>query len=434
MRFMPVDSRPRFPNRLVAKAALLAGVVLSLGTVSTSADDGVATLYASSRSGPELPFEHVRESRIAPSEASSPETSSTTRSFRSRPLEKTILFINGQLVAPPLVVTTEQTRVLVNDVELPIDEHFRQMLWETLLGDGDFDSEDAETMPDDEFGERRRSRKRRRSGGAGLAFASRDAGGDAGLGANAQKTAEAVVSWLECGNAITVVFSGQPTAYFPMTAGGLELLTALQSQGKDRASLDEVLKRLPSDVDSDIYLNWIAAYEASPTLDGLAAKYVDLIRDVESRNQSATAAVSRLRAMSYPMSVVGLLLSVFAFGHVVSNKPPSRFAPVSDELTPEIREMVNRCLLLVVALSLLDLIWTILASQANQMTELNPMGREFIQDPALLGVFKSVMTGIGVGLLFVLKQHRIAQTAAWWACMILTLLTMRWLTFNSMFA
>ncbi len=68
------------------------------------------------------------------------------------------------------------------------------------------------------------------------------------------------------------------------------------------------------------------------------------------------------------------------------------------------------------------------------MTELNPMGREFIQDPALLGVFKFVMTGIGVGLLFVLKQHRIAQTAAWWACMILTLLTMRWLTFNSMFA
>ena len=430
MRFMPVDSRPRLPHRLVAKAALVAGAVLSLSTVSTSADDGVETLFASTRGSSELSVEHVREARIAPSEASSPETSSTVRPFRSRSVEKTILFINGQLVAPPLVVTTEQTRVLVNDVELPIDEDFRQLLRETLSSDGDSDSEDAEMMPDDELVERRRSRKRRRSADGGPAYASRDAG----FGANTQETAEAVASWLECGNAITVVFSAQPTAYLPMTAGGLELLTALQSRGRDRKCLDEVLKRLPAEVDPDVYVDWITAFEASPVLDGLVAKHAELISEAESRNQSAVAAVSRLRTMSYPMSVVGLLLSVFAFGHVVSNKPPNRFAPASGELTPETREMVNRCLLLVVALSLLDLIWTILASQANQMTELNPLGREFIQNPALLGAFKFVMTGVGVGLLFALKQHRIAQTAAWWACMILTLLTMRWLTFNSMFA
>jgi hypothetical protein len=434
MRFIPVGSRPVLPGRHIAKSALLAGVVLSLTMVPTTADDAVVTLFAPTRTSSELPLDQVRGARIELPEAPASETSGEHREFRSEPIKRTVLFVNGQLVAPPLVVTTEQSRVLVNGVELSIDKAFRRALGDTPSIGGDSGLDLAETMPDDESGERRRSRKRRSSADADFAIASDDADDEAAVATTTWKTAEAVTSWLDSGNGVAVVFEGQQPTWFIMTNGGLELLTALQSRGKDRVSMDFVLKQLQSGVNSDIYLNWITGFETSPTLDGLVAKNAELISETESRNQSATAAIIRLRVLSYPMSVVGLLLSVFAFGHVVSNKPPNRFAPSVAELTPETREMVNRCLLLVVALSILDLIWTILASQANQMAELNPMGREFIRNPALLGAFKFVMTGIGVGLLFALKQHRIAQTAAWWACMILTLLTMRWLTFNSMFA
>ena len=87
----------------------------------------------------------------------------------------------------------------------------------------------------------------------------------------------------------------------------------------------------------------------------------------------------------------------------------------------------------VAVLSALDLIWTILASQAGRMREMNPFGSGLIEDPLLLIAFKVGMIGAAIAMLFVLRRHRQAQVGAWWACLICTLLTVRWLTFNSMF-
>ena len=75
---------------------------------------------------------------------------------------------------------------------------------------------------------------------------------------------------------------------------------------------------------------------------------------------------------------------------------------------------------------------TIMTSQAGQMREVNPFGNSLIQNPALLALFKIGATGLSIGLLFGLRKYRRAQVAAWWACLILTILALRWLTFNSM--
>ncbi len=83
-------------------------------------------------------------------------------------------------------------------------------------------------------------------------------------------------------------------------------------------------------------------------------------------------------------------------------------------------KIVTRSLILVVALSLLDLVWTLLASQAGTMRELNPVGGRLIDDPAKLIAFKVAMTGLAAGLIFKLRYYRRAQLASWWACLILT--------------
>ena len=94
----------------------------------------------------------------------------------------------------------------------------------------------------------------------------------------------------------------------------------------------------------------------------------------------------------------------------------------------------NEGFVFVVALSLLDLVWTLLVSQAGTMRELNPVGGRLIDDPVKLVAFKVAMTGLAAGLIFKLRYYRRAQLASWWACLILTLLIVRWLTFNSMLA
>ena len=67
------------------------------------------------------------------------------------------------------------------------------------------------------------------------------------------------------------------------------------------------------------------------------------------------------------------------------------------------------------------------------MKELNPLGAALIDDPLALIALKAGATFLAITLLFMLRQHRVAQQGAWWGCLICTLLTVRWLTFNSMF-
>lgn len=85
------------------------------------------------------------------------------------------------------------------------------------------------------------------------------------------------------------------------------------------------------------------------------------------------------------------------------------------------------------ALSAMDLVWTIFASQTGAMSELNPLGSLLIHDPWVLFAVKLGVTSLSVGLLFMLRRQPLAQQASWWSCLLLTLLTARWLTFQSMF-
>ena len=94
---------------------------------------------------------------------------------------------------------------------------------------------------------------------------------------------------------------------------------------------------------------------------------------------------------------------------------------------------MQRCLLLIAAYSLFDLIATVMALKTGHVEELNPLGVGLILAPAALAAFKVSATCLGTGLLWKLKNYHGAQVASWWLCMILTLVTVRWVTVQSLF-
>ena len=154
-------------------------------------------------------------------------------------------------------------------------------------------------------------------------------------------------------------------------------------------------------------------------------------RAVEERNLAEIAARKLLSSSSYPLTIFGMLLVVIAFGNLLSNEAP---LDIQSSESPVMDRRVKIFIMLIAAFSVLDLIWTLLASRANALTELNPIGSQLIHNPIGLLAFKTLVTVGVIGILFVLRGHRVAQRGAWWACLICTLVTVRWLTFNSMFA
>lgn len=479
------------PSRFVVTVACVAAaLVVGSPPAGRGADpDGGLPLLSSTGTSSTFPTPWASTGHSAQESLGGSRPDAAPATYTSDEIDDTLVFLNGRFIAPPFVVSSAGDQVLVNGIEFPTDEvvlrslrqagllaperfgsrrgrnleisghrwgRFREprMQFDTDAeeaeeeeAEDEFDEDDEDTGFDGEDGEEPDDVAQDRDDGAddredsdGTAVPpeasvrneSKSPGQPQAFSLSPARLARAIATVLDCGHSVCVVFSRQPFTCLSLTNGGLELLKALQSRGRDLQAAAYALNRVSPDIDRDVWDTWIATFRTSSEFDAVTQQAIDLINGVEAKNSRSRAAVERLRSMTYPLSVIGLMLTVFSFGHVVSHKPPTRYTPVSDEHALETQVMVHRSLILVVALSLLDLVWTILASQANQMVELNPFGRALIHDPILLSGFKFAMTGFAVTLLFVLRSHRVAQTASWWACMILTLLTMRWLALTSM--
>jgi hypothetical protein len=161
-----------------------------------------------------------------------------------------------------------------------------------------------------------------------------------------------------------------------------------------------------------------------------ARAYVNKSNQIETDNRSQADKVRLLDQVAYPLSSVGMFLVVLATGQLLSVRPPQR-----DELHLESSEASSntvRFATMIVAFSILDLVWTILASHDGSMKELNPFGARLISDPVMLVSFKLATTFASVGILLYLRRFHRVTLASWWLCLVLTLLTARWLTFNSL--
>ena len=177
-------------------------------------------------------------------------------------------------------------------------------------------------------------------------------------------------------------------------------------------------------------LNQVALDEESKQT---IAEYFDSQEQANATQKKASNAIRSLETIAYPLTTLGMLLSVYAVGHLLLYRPsPTAHSGETDD-SVEMKKMVRTSLILLIIFSGMDLVWTILAHSAGQMRELNPIGNQLIANPVNLAAFKVTATAVAVALLFTLRRFKRAQLATWWACLVLTMLTIRWVALNSMF-
>lgn len=136
------------------------------------------------------------------------------------------------------------------------------------------------------------------------------------------------------------------------------------------------------------------------------------------------------RAMSYIVTVVGMLLVVYSFGTVLLFRPPLETEPAP---TADSAPLVMRCVVLIGILSIFDLACTHWAGRSGGLWEMNPLGAALLETDWSLTGFKTGLTVTAMAILFRWRSHRLMQVTSWWLCLVLALVTARWVIFNSMF-
>ena len=173
-----------------------------------------------------------------------------------------------------------------------------------------------------------------------------------------------------------------------------------------------------------------------------SADVTERVRQVEEEGKRAVeeALAARRRVeffdsapLKYGVTVIAMVLVVIALGSLLNHRPKSdaRWRDVDQD--GDRVAMVTKNVILLALLNGFDLALSLMAHQAGGFLELNPLGQKLIENPAYLAAFKLTALLTSCLILLMLRKYRGAQTASWWMCLVCTILTFRWLTYNSMF-
>ncbi|KAA5541357.1 hypothetical protein FYK55_17440 [Roseiconus nitratireducens] len=315
-------------------------------------------------------------------------------------------FIDGVYVAPPYTIERDRDLVRVNDVEITAEQ----------LDLSDYEVRLTGMAEHSEFRRRpmwRGPRMSRFPERSPMMMFSRDL-------ANIQH------------GGTVILRSGSPPLILDPSVGDHSLLQVL-CQPSSRRIADAICPpELVREADRETWMHLIDEFEPTAEFLARAEKQVQLQMAAEVSNEHQSASLIWSDRIAFPLTTFAILIVVLAFGHLLSSSPMSLHnqTPEAALLT---KTNVVRSLGIIALLSAIDLIWTLTAHQTGMMRELNPLGNQIITNPSHLILFKVCITATSIGLLYRLHHLPIAQRAAWWCCLILTLLTARWLTFQSMF-
>lgn len=298
------------------------------------------------------------------------------------------LFIDGRYIAPPYIFRMHEDQVLINDVVLTTENLVTR-------------NQDDRRQSRNDTGSRRPPWRR-------------------------------LSQLLETG-ATVLLFENRRPIIFDGTKSGFELLTLLVDDDARQQAATVPPDWLPDVLPTGEWQRYFAEIRLPPAFFERAKLEINRIERIEATNGEQKAAVRRHDSLVYALNILGMVLVALSLGHLLSNRPVMRLTKDVERLSPEESRGFFVSLILVCVLSGLDLVWTILLPQTGLMKELNPLGSHLIQAPQKLMIFKIAATAVAVGLLFACRKALIARRASWWACLIYTLLAVRWLTFNSMF-
>jgi hypothetical protein len=215
-----------------------------------------------------------------------------------------------------------------------------------------------------------------------------------------------------------------------------ELLKALMTAGSMRGQAIEVPTSVTAQGQQQSWQQLLEGFQATPQFIERASQEIERANAATAIADRELAAKKWSDRLIYTLTMIAIVLVVVAAGHLMADAQSvfSVTQVANPELAPLINRNVIRSLMIVAGLSMIDLIWTLIAHQSGLMRELNPIGNQLIDDPVQLVSFKVLVTGLSIGLLYWLRQNPFARKATWWCCLVLTLLTARWLTFHSLLA
>lgn len=227
-------------------------------------------------------------------------------------------------------------------------------------------------------------------------------------------------------NACFVVQPGEPVLVLAPFPAGAALLSLLVPGGDRNTAASDLMRHSAPEVHRVLWCEWLLNFVPTPEFQTRAAAVIAENNKRSTTQRAQATAHQRLRDAEFPLLTCAMLLAALAGWHLLGNVPAGPEATAGSEWSSTAARSLQRSLLLVLALAVLDGVWTLLSAEAGQMRELNPLAARLLDQPDALLTFKLACTVGPAALIFALRRHRVAQLAAWWMCFITTLVACRW--------
>ena len=132
------------------------------------------------------------------------------------------------------------------------------------------------------------------------------------------------------------------------------------------------------------------------------------------------------RTILSAMTYAGFVLNVWAFGTLISCRPPLGCDGSEHYPSGLWERYVIRLVQVMVVLSVFDLVCTLFNHHEGNLWELNPLAVTLLTSAPTVVVFKLSLT-IGAAIIFlVARSCRLAQVGCWWVVVAYTILILRW--------